>query len=148
MPTAWQTFPVEFRGGLITNVSPLQQGINAVGSARELRNFEPSIEGGYRRIQGYTKYNSTAVPSYGATKVQGGSQSGTTLNMASIFVTAAVGDKFTIAGDATEYTISNIAVGSSGYNDTNKTLTATITCLLYTSPSPRDGLLSRMPSSA
>ena len=24
----------------------------------------------------------------------------------------------------------------------------TITCLLYTSPSPRDGLLSRMPSSA
>ena len=26
--------------------------------------------------------------------------------------------------------------------------TATNTCLLYTSPSPRDGLLSRMPSSA
>ena len=26
--------------------------------------------------------------------------------------------------------------------------TNTITCLLYTSPSPRDGLLSRMPSSA
>ena len=25
---------------------------------------------------------------------------------------------------------------------------ASITCLLYTSPSPRDGLLSRMPSSA
>ena len=24
----------------------------------------------------------------------------------------------------------------------------TVTCLLYTSPSPRDGLLSRMPSSA
>ena len=29
--------------------------------------------------------------------------------------------------------------------DTNPSL---ITCLLYTSPSPRDGLLSRMPSSA
>ena len=27
-------------------------------------------------------------------------------------------------------------------------LTATFGCLLYTSPSPRDGLLSRMPSSA
>ena len=26
--------------------------------------------------------------------------------------------------------------------------TAKVTCLLYTSPSPRDGLLSRMPSSA
>ena len=25
---------------------------------------------------------------------------------------------------------------------------STLTCLLYTSPSPRDGLLSRMPSSA
>ena len=27
-------------------------------------------------------------------------------------------------------------------------VTAHISCLLYTSPSPRDGLLSRMPSSA
>ena len=27
-------------------------------------------------------------------------------------------------------------------------VTLAITCLLYTSPSPRDGLLSRMPSSA
>ena len=27
-------------------------------------------------------------------------------------------------------------------------VTKSITCLLYTSPSPRDGLLSRMPSSA
>ena len=27
-------------------------------------------------------------------------------------------------------------------------LTKSVTCLLYTSPSPRDGLLSRMPSSA
>ena len=33
--------------------------------------------------------------------------------------------------------------------DQNPLLTSTIgTCLLYTSPSPRDGLLSRMPSSA
>ena len=29
-----------------------------------------------------------------------------------------------------------------------KDIPATSTCLLYTSPSPRDGLLSRMPSSA
>ena len=35
-------------------------------------------------------------------------------------------------------------------DDTGKTkrLAHTDTCLLYTSPSPRDGLLSRMPSSA
>ena len=31
---------------------------------------------------------------------------------------------------------------------TTLTLSAAATCLLYTSPSPRDGLLSRMPSSA
>ena len=30
----------------------------------------------------------------------------------------------------------------------NMTMLAQYTCLLYTSPSPRDGLLSRMPSSA
>ena len=30
----------------------------------------------------------------------------------------------------------------------NKKIVAVSCCLLYTSPSPRDGLLSRMPSSA
>ena len=34
------------------------------------------------------------------------------------------------------------------YDDAQETYTARYTCLLYTSPSPRDGLLSRMPSSA
>ena len=32
--------------------------------------------------------------------------------------------------------------------DTNEVLASKYPCLLYTSPSPRDGLLSRMPSSA
>ena len=32
--------------------------------------------------------------------------------------------------------------------DAEAVMYATATCLLYTSPSPRDGLLSRMPSSA
>ena len=35
-----------------------------------------------------------------------------------------------------------------GYIETEVTDTDPFTCLLYTSPSPRDGLLSRMPSSA
>ena len=76
---AWQTFPIEFKGGLITNLSPLQQGINAPGSARVLRNFEPSIQGGYRRIVGFDKYDSNTIPVYGAPVVHGASQSGTTL---------------------------------------------------------------------
>ena len=40
MPTTRETFPVEFRGGLIKNISPLQQGINMPGSAITLKNFE------------------------------------------------------------------------------------------------------------
>ena len=94
MPTTRQTFPIEFRGGLITNMSPLQQGINAAGSARILKNFEPSIEGGYRRIQGYTKYNSSIIPPYGDPVVNGASQSGGTLNIANIRTTPVVGDTF------------------------------------------------------
>jgi len=61
MPDRWQTYPVEFKGGLVTNLSPLQHGMAAPGSARTLTNFEPSIEGGYRRIEGFSKYNSNAV---------------------------------------------------------------------------------------
>tara|TARA_R110001632_G_scaffold36985_1_gene93524 strand:- start:486 stop:2468 length:1983 start_codon:yes stop_codon:yes gene_type:complete len=134
MPTGWQTFPVEFKGGLITNVSPLQQGINNIGSARELRNFEPSIEGGYRRVQGFIKYNDNAVPSYGSPRVQASGQTGTTLNLANVFYSPVVGDKFTIAGNATVYTISNT---SPGYDDTNKTFTGTITPSLAASPADK-----------
>ena len=61
MADGWQTYPVEFRGGLVTNLSPIQQGINLPGSARQLRNFEPSVEGGYRRILGFQKFDSNAV---------------------------------------------------------------------------------------
>ena len=46
MPTTWSTYPIEFKGGLITNMSPLQQGINAPGSARILKNFEEGVWNG------------------------------------------------------------------------------------------------------
>ena len=65
MPTAWQTFPIEFRGGLVSNLSPLQQGINKVGSATILQNYEPAREGGYRKVLGYTKFSETLVPGVG-----------------------------------------------------------------------------------
>ena len=57
MATQWQTFPIEFRGGLISNLSPLQHGTNAVGSATILQNFEANKEGGYSKIRGYAKYS-------------------------------------------------------------------------------------------
>lgn len=65
MATNWQTFPIEFKGGLISNLSPLQQGANAVGSATILQNFEPARSGGYSKIRGYTKADSSVVPGSG-----------------------------------------------------------------------------------
>ena len=68
MADAWQTYPFEFRGGLITNLAPTQQGVQAPGSARILRNFEPSIFGGYRRIEGFTKYDTNALSNTGVVR--------------------------------------------------------------------------------
>jgi len=55
MTTQWQTFPIQFNGGLISSLSPLQHGIQAVGSAAIMQNFEPSLDGGYAKILGYEK---------------------------------------------------------------------------------------------
>ena len=61
MATAWQTFPVEFKGGLISNLSPLQHGTQAVGSAAILQNYEPSLSGGYAKLKGYQKFNTNKI---------------------------------------------------------------------------------------
>ena len=66
MATQWQTFPIEFRGGLISNLTPLQQGSNAVGSATILQNFEVNKEGGYSKIRGYSKYSTSQVAGSGS----------------------------------------------------------------------------------
>jgi len=68
MADAWNTYPIEFREGLVTNLSPLQQGINLPGSATTLRNFEPSVSGGYRRIAGYTKFDTNALSGTGVVR--------------------------------------------------------------------------------
>ena len=65
MADAWQTHSFEFKGGLITNLSPYQQGFQAPGSARILRNFDPSIFGGYTRVEGYEKFDTATVPNTG-----------------------------------------------------------------------------------
>ena len=131
MPSTRQTYPIEFKGGLVTNVSPLQQGINAPGSARVLRNFEPSIEGGYRRISGYTKYNSSIIPPYGAPVVHGASQSGTTLIIGNIHQTPEAGDTLTVSGVTGTYTI---AFGGVSFDATNNRATLTLTGSLASSP--------------
>lgn len=134
MADGWQTYPFEFRGGLISNLSPLQHGMQAPGSARLLKNFEPSTDGGYRRIEGYDKYSSTVVPAYGEPLVQGSGQTGTTLVVANIFHSPADGDTFTIAGVTGTYTV---ATGGVSYNSTYKIATLTLTTSLATSPADK-----------
>ena len=65
MRTAWSSFPIEYQGGLIRNLAPLQQGVSAPGSAIELVNFEPSTSGGYKKILGYSKWTDNVVPGTG-----------------------------------------------------------------------------------
>ena len=47
------------QGGLVLDSSTFAM---QPGMALELQNFEPDIRGGYRRISGYTKWNSNIVP--------------------------------------------------------------------------------------
>jgi len=56
-----QVQPVNFalQGGLVLNKSTFAM---QPGEALELINFEPDIEGGYRRINGFSKYNTNIVP--------------------------------------------------------------------------------------
>jgi hypothetical protein len=134
MPTAWETFPVEIKGGLITNISPLQQGILAPGSARTLINFEPSIEGGYRRIRGYNKFEADYVPPYGEPVVQGSGQTGASLEVANIFVAPQNGDTFELESET--YQITGVT-----FNNSNKTATLTVTPSLVSSPADKAPLV-------
>ncbi len=65
MRTNWETYPIELKGGLMTHLNDLQQGLNFPGSASVLINFEPSIEGGYKKVLGYTKWTNEVVPGSG-----------------------------------------------------------------------------------
>jgi len=137
MADQWQTYPFEFKGGLVSNLSPLQHGIQAPGSARILRNFEPSVEGGYRRVEGFDKYDSAFVPAYGTPVVQGSGQSGNTLLVANLTAEPVQGDTFTVAGVTGTYTIDT---GGVAYNSTSKTATLTLTTSLASSPADRSAI--------
>lgn len=58
----WASIPIQSKGGLVLNIDALTQGTNMPGTAKVLQNFECAIEGGYRRISGYTKYDTNTVP--------------------------------------------------------------------------------------
>ena len=65
MTTRWETYPIKFEGGLITNVNRLEQGATFPGSATTLQNYEPDIREGYTKILGTSKFSETAVPGTG-----------------------------------------------------------------------------------
>ena len=58
-----QPFPVACEGGLIKDTSVLAM---PPGSCKKLENFEPSITGGYRRINGFSKFDSNELSGSGA----------------------------------------------------------------------------------
>jgi hypothetical protein len=66
MPDLAQTqhFPFVCEGGLISNRSTF---IMRAGEALQLENFEPDVEGGYRRISGFKKHVGSIVPHTTAT---------------------------------------------------------------------------------
>jgi len=132
MPTAWETYPIELGEGLVSNLSRLQQGIKLPGSARRLENFERSIEGGYRRINGYSKFSDSFIPKHGDTRVQGSGQTGTTLLVANLLTEPAVNSTFTIAGVSGTYTATVIS-----FSGTNNSATLTITPALASSPADK-----------
>ena len=53
MADAVQTFKAVCRGGLNSGTDVLSLGIESSGAATQLVNYEPNLEGGYRKINGY-----------------------------------------------------------------------------------------------
>jgi len=54
MPDNIRSFLAPCQGGLINNLDYLTQGGGAPGSAIRMINYEPALEGGYRRISGFS----------------------------------------------------------------------------------------------
>src|SRR5574343_562034 len=67
----WQSQVVVCRGGLDVSTDVLTQGTSLTGTARVLQNYEPAVEGGYRRISGYTLWDEDEVPGEADTPILG-----------------------------------------------------------------------------
>ena len=60
------SYKVICKGGLNSNENHLDLAANFPGSATRLLNYEPSLFGGYRRIEGFNYYDTTVTYSGGA----------------------------------------------------------------------------------
>ena len=66
----WATQNVMLEGGLVLDKDLIFQGTQLPGSARTLVNFEPSLYGGYHRINGYAPFDSNQMP-HGTSQIFG-----------------------------------------------------------------------------
>ena len=68
------TFRAVCRGGLNTGADVLSLGEESAGAARQLVNYEPNLEGGYRRISGFAN-------NYGTVGISGNAGTGSVLGV-------------------------------------------------------------------
>ncbi len=71
MADKWMSLPIACKGGLTLNVDAITQGTFQPGTAKILQNFECAINGGYRRISGYSKWDTNTVPGSAGTPILG-----------------------------------------------------------------------------
>jgi len=67
MPDQIQSFKLICAGGLNSNENHLDLSDNSPGAASRMLNFEPSLFGGYRRVEGYKEFD----PDFGIVTVAG-----------------------------------------------------------------------------
>lgn len=67
MAENWKSKIITCRGGLVLAQDTLTQGTadELTGTALQLQNLEPALEGGYERVLGYAKYDTSVVPGTG-----------------------------------------------------------------------------------
>lgn len=125
-----ESFPVACSGGLVTNLPQLAQAAQFPGTARELENFEPSVEGGYRRINGYAKWNPNPISALPVVWARQAYTSGaTSIDVAGWYLLADINgagtQTFTFTGSATTYTITSIVDDPSSPFEVHATITFT-----------------------
>ena len=125
----WKTFPVSFTEGLITSESDLETGIKFPGSASVLKNLEVSQDGGYSKIRGYVKFDTTHVPTYGHVVVDGSGQTGTTLLVKGLSILPEINTTFTINNVAGTYKVNSVS-----FSLANRSAAITLDTSLASSP--------------
>lgn len=134
MADIWRSLDLKLDGGMITNIPQVRLGVEAPGAARELQNFEPSLSGGYRRIDGFSAWDTNEVPIYGDPKVSGSGQTGTTLVIGNCMKFPKAGDTLTIDGVTGTYTVAADVSDPTLFGGINYKLPVTLTTSLASSP--------------